>query len=132
MLVLIATYYTRLSRVMLFWVAFVLTRPFGATFGDLLTKPIAKGGLDFGTLGSSLVLASLLVTFMIYTSMMSKRPATRAVARGVGGLGGVAAGDESKASSQLDPRRQRHLRPALRLRIDSPRVGMYDTDQSVL
>ncbi len=61
---------------MLFWVAFVLTRPFGATFGDLLTKPIAKGGLDFGTLGSSLVLASLLVTFMIYTSMMSKRPAT--------------------------------------------------------
>ncbi len=76
MLVLIATYYTRLSRVMLFWVAFVLTRPFGATFGDLLTKPIAKGGLDFGTLGSSLVLASLLVTFMIYTSMMSKRPAT--------------------------------------------------------
>jgi uncharacterized membrane-anchored protein len=75
-LVLIATYYTRLSRVMLFWVAFVLTRPFGATFGDLLTKPIAKGGLDFGTLGSSLVLASLLVTFMIYTSMMSKRPAT--------------------------------------------------------
>ena len=75
-LVLIATYYTRLNRVMLFWVAFVLTRPFGATFGDLLTKPVAKGGLDFGTLGSSLVLASLLVTFMIYTSMMSKRPAT--------------------------------------------------------
>ena len=58
---------------MLFWVAFVLTRPFGATFGDLLTKPIAKGGLNFGTVGSSLILASLLATFVIYTNMTENR-----------------------------------------------------------
>jgi len=38
----------------------VLTRPFGATFGDLLTKTTAKGGLNFGTLGSSLILFSIL------------------------------------------------------------------------
>ena len=43
----------RISRVVLFWVAFVLTRPFGATFGDVLTKPPRKGGLDLGTIGSS-------------------------------------------------------------------------------
>ncbi|MFF0067293.1 hypothetical protein ACFYRC_38565, partial [Streptomyces sp. NPDC005279] len=38
-------------NVLLFWVAFVLTRPLGATAGDFLTKPIAKGGLDLGTMG---------------------------------------------------------------------------------
>ena len=45
-------FYTKCSRVALFWIAFVLTRPFGATFGDLLTKPVAKGGLNFGTVWS--------------------------------------------------------------------------------
>jgi uncharacterized membrane-anchored protein len=72
-LVVIAKYFTKLNTVMLFWIAFVLTRPFGATFGDLLTKPIEKGGLNFGTIGSSLFLASLLVIFVIYTSITEKR-----------------------------------------------------------
>lgn len=72
-LVVFATFYTKINRVLLFWIAFVLTRPFGATFGDLLTKPIAKGGLNFGTVGSSLILASLLVTFVIYTTVRDKR-----------------------------------------------------------
>ena len=72
-LVVLAAIFSRLNRVMLFWVAFVLTRPFGATFGDLLTKPIAKGGLNFGTVGSSLILASLLATFVIYTNMTENR-----------------------------------------------------------
>jgi len=65
--VVLAVYFTRLSRIMLFWVAFVLTRPFGATFGDLLTKPAEKGGLNFGTIGSSLVLATALVVCVLYT-----------------------------------------------------------------
>lgn len=52
---------TRLSSIMLFWVAFVLTRPFGATLGDVLTKPHEKGGLDFGTVGSSAVLLAVLL-----------------------------------------------------------------------
>ena len=72
-LVVLAAIFSRLNRVMLFWVAFVLTRPFGATFGDLLTKPIAKGGLNFGTVGSSLILASLLAIFVIYTNMTENR-----------------------------------------------------------
>lgn len=53
--------FTRVSRVALFWIAFVLTRPFGATFGDVLTKSREKGGLDLGTAGSSAVLAAILV-----------------------------------------------------------------------
>jgi len=72
-LVVLATYCTRLDRVVLFWIAFVLTRPFGATFGDLLTKPTEKGGLDFGTVGSSLVLASLLAACILYTSTGERR-----------------------------------------------------------
>ncbi|RYX84496.1 hypothetical protein EON83_10150 [bacterium] len=54
--------------------AFVLTRPFGATFGDLLTKPITQGGLNLGTAGSSLVLAVILVALVIYTMFKDSRP----------------------------------------------------------
>ena len=67
--VVLAYYFTRISRVLLFWVAFVLTRPFGATFGDLLTKPVAKNGLGFGTQGSSLILLGILVALVIYTTL---------------------------------------------------------------
>lgn len=49
-------FFSKISRVLLFWIAFVLTRPFGATFGDLLTKSVQKGGLNLGTIGSSIVL----------------------------------------------------------------------------
>jgi len=72
-LVALAYYATSLSRVVLFWMAFVLTRPFGATFGDLLTKPLEKGGLDFGTIGSSLVLATILILLIGYTTIRAKR-----------------------------------------------------------
>ncbi|WP_211165402.1 COG4705 family protein [Flavobacterium silvaticum] len=56
LLIVLAHYFTRISGVVLFWSAFVLTRPFGATFGDYLTKPIDKGGLDVGTTLSSALL----------------------------------------------------------------------------
>ena len=56
-----AHYFTKLSGVFLFWVAFVLTRPFGATFGDLLTKSTDHGGLDLGTYGASAFFAVILV-----------------------------------------------------------------------
>lgn len=72
-LVVAAYYFTKINRVLLFWIAFVLTRPFGATFGDVLTKPLEKGGLNLGTIGSSIVLASLLVIFIIYTTVQEKR-----------------------------------------------------------
>ena len=68
-LVAFAARFTRISQVVLFWIAFVLTRPFGATFGDLLTKPASKGGLDLGTVGSSAILATMLVALLIGTSV---------------------------------------------------------------
>lgn len=53
--VLLLHYTTRINQVLLFWVAFIFTRPFGATFGDLLTKPLSHGGLDLGTINASIV-----------------------------------------------------------------------------
>ncbi|ASR47618.1 hypothetical protein B4V02_13515 [Paenibacillus kribbensis] len=72
-IILLLTYFTNVSRVFLFWLAFVLTRPFGATFGDLLTKSHAKGGLDLGTMGSSLVLVTILIALMIYTTLNASK-----------------------------------------------------------
>ncbi|MFF0494319.1 hypothetical protein ACFYTQ_35325 [Nocardia sp. NPDC004068] len=64
--ILAAHYLTRLSGVLLFWAAFILTRPLGATVGDLLSKPPTKGGLGFGTWGTSAVLALVLVIGVAY------------------------------------------------------------------
>ncbi|MFD1271703.1 hypothetical protein ACFQ51_06050 [Streptomyces kaempferi] len=62
-------------NVLLFWIAFVLTRPLGATAGDLLTKPHAKGGLDLGTAGSSAVLLAALFGLMAYAQVQERRTA---------------------------------------------------------
>lgn len=64
-IVVLLHYFTKLNEVFLFWMAFVFTRPFGATFGDFLTKPLEKGGLDLGTLPSSLV-SLILMALMIF------------------------------------------------------------------
>ncbi len=58
--VLLLHYFTRINGVLLFWAAFVFTRPFGATFGNFLTKEHARGGLELGTLETSAVAAVLL------------------------------------------------------------------------
>lgn len=71
--VVLLKYFTKISPVLLFWVAFVLTRPFGATLGDLMTKPHEKGGLDFGTSGSSAVLAGILLVMIVGASYAQKR-----------------------------------------------------------
>ena len=70
-LIALAYFCTQISQTLLFWMAFVLTRPFGATLGDVLTKSHDKGGLDFGTVGASLVLASVLIV-LIFTTMDRK------------------------------------------------------------
>jgi uncharacterized membrane-anchored protein len=69
----LATRIRSVSRVMLFWIAFVLTRPFGATFGDVLTKPLEKGGLDFGTAGSSLILFAILACLVTFSLFRQRR-----------------------------------------------------------
>ena len=71
--VLATTFFTRVSRILLFWIAFVLTRPFGATVGDVLTKSKQKGGLDFGTVGSSAILGAVLVALVVWSTLKERR-----------------------------------------------------------
>ena len=54
-------YWTNVSRVLLFWAAFILTRPLGATVGDFLDKPLANGGLALSRYTATIVLALLIV-----------------------------------------------------------------------
>ena len=72
---LAAYYLTGISRVALFWMAFVLTRPLGATGGDLLTKPVSAGGLNLGTAGASAVLLAILLITIAITSWQARRGA---------------------------------------------------------
>jgi uncharacterized membrane-anchored protein len=57
---------TNLSRTLLFWSAFILTRPLGAVLGDLLDKPLAAGGLDFSRYTASMVLLGAIVACILF------------------------------------------------------------------
>jgi uncharacterized membrane-anchored protein len=75
--VLAALYFwTRVSRVFLFWAAFILTRPLGATVGDLLDKPLARGGLDVSRPAASLILTvAILALILILPQRAGRHPA---------------------------------------------------------
>ncbi len=79
-LTVLAYFFTRISRTVLFWIAFVLTRPFGATMGDLLTKTPDKGGLGFGTVGSTAVLLAILIAMVLMTTWSLRAKKQRAAA----------------------------------------------------
>ena len=77
-LIAAAYFYTRISHTLLFWMAFILTRPLGATVGDMLTKPRADGGLDLSRFSSSAVLAVFIIGCIALTSQAAgSHPATR-------------------------------------------------------
>lgn len=61
-----AYFYTKVSRPLLFWSAFILTRPLGATVGDFLDKPHADGGLAFGRFYASALLAAFIVGAILF------------------------------------------------------------------
>jgi len=67
-LVAAAYFFTQTSRTLLFWSAFILTRPLGATLGDLLTKPHENGGLNLSRISSSLAIAVFMVLSILVTS----------------------------------------------------------------
>jgi uncharacterized membrane-anchored protein len=64
-------YWTEVSRVTLFWVAFILTRPLGATVGDFLDKPVAHGGLALSRPLASAVIAAIIVVLLV---VLPQRP----------------------------------------------------------
>jgi uncharacterized membrane-anchored protein len=74
MLLLIAAHYlTPINTTVMFWIAFVLTCPLGATAGDPLSKPAEKGGLAWGTEGTSAALLAILVALVIVQIVSLRR-----------------------------------------------------------
>lgn len=71
----LAHYWTRISKTLLFWCAFILTRPLGAVVGDFLDKPIDHGGLALSRYTASLALVLFIIAWMAF---FRQRPATAA------------------------------------------------------
>jgi uncharacterized membrane-anchored protein len=73
LLLLAAHYLTKINTMVLFWIAFVLTRPLGATAGDSLSKPLDHGGLNWGTEWTTAALLSVLIALIIYQTIQTRR-----------------------------------------------------------
>ena len=79
--VVAAYFFTNVSRTLLFWSAFILTRPLGATVGDFLDKPIADGGLAFSRFYASALLATFMVAcILLFSQRARKHPGTEETA----------------------------------------------------
>ena len=77
--IVVAYYFTSLSRTLLFWAAFILTRPLGATVGDFLDKPVANGGLAVSRLYASLIIAAvMIVCILVFPQRAGRHPGSAA------------------------------------------------------
>jgi uncharacterized membrane-anchored protein len=95
-------YWTAVSRVTLFWVAFILTRPLGATVGDFIDKPVADGGLALSRPLASAVIAAIIVALLI---VLPQRPGRHPGQKGrtAAGAQSVGAGDRQPAPGSGNP-----------------------------
>lgn len=73
LLLLAAHYVTHINSMVLFWLAFILTRPLSAAAGDSITKPVSEGGLGLGTLWGSVALVGLLAALVVYQTWRIRR-----------------------------------------------------------
>ena len=74
---------TRINRVALFWAAFILTRPLGATVGDFLDKPLDHGGLNLSRPLASLVLVATIVILILVLPQRAGRHGAGATPTGI-------------------------------------------------
>jgi uncharacterized membrane-anchored protein len=63
----------KLDAVVAFWIAYVLTRPFGASFGDLLSQPRTNAGLGLGTVGTSALFLAVILGLIVIMTKVEKR-----------------------------------------------------------
>jgi uncharacterized membrane-anchored protein len=73
---------TTMSRVLLFWAAFILTRPLGATVGDFLDKPVSDGGLAFSRPLASAVIAAFIILCLLILPQRAGRHVGQSVRSG--------------------------------------------------
>lgn len=69
----VAHYWFKANSVLCFWIAYVLTRPFGASCGDLLSQPAGSGGLGLGAAGTSGLFLVAIISLVTYLTLMQKR-----------------------------------------------------------
>jgi uncharacterized membrane-anchored protein len=74
--VAIAHFVFKLNAVLAFWIAYILTRPLGASLGDFLSQPVDEGGLGLGTVGTSAIFLITILCLVIYLSK-TRRDAIR-------------------------------------------------------
>jgi uncharacterized membrane-anchored protein len=80
LLVITAAYYrTKISHVALFWAAFILTRPLGATVGDFLDKPLDEGGLDLSRpIATGVITVAMIACILLFPQRAGRHPGTAA------------------------------------------------------
>ncbi|SDP43553.1 Uncharacterized membrane-anchored protein [Phyllobacterium sp. YR620] len=72
-LVAVSYYFLNLDAILSFWLAYIFTRPLGASLGDFLSQPVEYGGLGFGTIVTSILFLSCIVAIVIYMSVVYQR-----------------------------------------------------------
>jgi uncharacterized membrane-anchored protein len=77
-IITIAYYYFDVNGILAFWLAYILTRPLGASIGDLLSQPHENGGFGYGTVGTSMLFLSIILSLVIYLSLKQRRIASLA------------------------------------------------------
>ena len=74
-LIALVYHYLRLDAVLAFWMIYILTRPLGASLGDLLSQPRENGGYGLGTVNTSILFISMIMSLIIYLSQKSREKA---------------------------------------------------------
>ncbi len=72
-LVYLAYKFLKLNAILAFWIAYIFTRPFGASMGDLLSQPKTEGGLGFGTTVTSIIFLIIILCLVIYLTTRQKK-----------------------------------------------------------
>ena len=70
--VMIGYYFFKLNAVLAFWLAYILTRPFGASCGDYLSQPVSNGGMGLGVTDTSIAFLGAIVVMVAYLSFKKK------------------------------------------------------------
>jgi len=66
-------YFLRLNSILAFWIAYILTRPLGASFGDLLSQPVSNGGLGLGTVMTSMIFFATITSLVTFMTILQRR-----------------------------------------------------------
>ena len=74
--VVCAYYILRINAIAAFWIAYVLTRPFGASCGDLLSQPSSIGGMGLGVVGTSVIFLIIILGLVAYLTLRQKTVST--------------------------------------------------------